>query len=74
MLDRGKTLLKAKTLLVDNEAGPLLTAVAVDKGRSDALLSADYAAFRGVSDFIVGYGMDDRGAGRALPYIARAQS
>jgi hypoxanthine-guanine phosphoribosyltransferase len=32
---------------------------------------ADYAAFTGVSDFIVGYGMDDAGLGRALPYIAK---
>jgi hypoxanthine-guanine phosphoribosyltransferase len=24
-----------------------------------------------VSDFIVGYGMDDAGTGRALPYIGR---
>lgn len=72
VLDRGKTLVKAKTVLLESGASSLLTAVAVDKSRSDALLSADYAAFQGVSDFIIGYGMDDGGAGRALPYIARA--
>lgn len=74
MLDRGTTLLKAKNLLLENGANSLLTVVAVDKGRSNALLSADYAAFRSVDDFIVGYGMDDGGAGRALPFIARVRS
>ena len=74
VLDRGKTLIKAKTLLLESGANSLLTVVAIDKERGDALLHADYAAFQGVSDFIVGYGMDDGGAGRALPYIARAKS
>ena len=36
------------------------------------MAKADYAAFTGVTDFIVGYGMDDAGADRALPYIAKA--
>jgi hypoxanthine phosphoribosyltransferase len=72
VLDRGTTLVKAKTLLQDSAS--VATAVAVDKLRADALLSADYAAFEGVSDFIVGYGMDDGGIGRALPYIGRVRT
>jgi hypoxanthine-guanine phosphoribosyltransferase len=44
----------------------------VDKARKDAVAKADYAAFTGVAEFIVGYGMDDAGADRALPYIGKA--
>jgi hypoxanthine phosphoribosyltransferase len=71
VLDRGATLARAKDLLVEHGASSLVTAVAIDKLRSDALLKADHAAFAGVNGFIVGYGMDDGGTGRALPYIAR---
>ena len=74
VLDRGSTLDRAKSLLREAGASSVLTAVAVDKSRSDALLHSDYAAFRAVDDFIVGYGMDDGGVGRALPYIARVKS
>jgi hypoxanthine phosphoribosyltransferase len=48
----------------------VLTAVAVDKNLPDAVISADFAAFVGVSGFIVGYGMDDAGAGRGFPDIS----
>jgi hypoxanthine phosphoribosyltransferase len=71
VLDGGHTLAKARALLLERGAATVLTAVAVDKRRLDALLTADYAAFAGVGDFIVGYGMDDAGEGRGLPYIAR---
>ena len=71
VLDHGHTLVKARDLLLGHGARSVVTAVAVDKLRGDAFLKADHAAFAGVSDFIVGYGMDDGGAGRALPYIAR---
>jgi hypoxanthine-guanine phosphoribosyltransferase len=40
--------------------------------RPDALVKADYAGFKGPDAFIVGYGMDDAGLGRGLPFIARA--
>ena len=70
-LDGGHTLAKARDLLLERGAATVRTAVAVDKGRADAVLKADYAAFTGVADFIVGYGMDDAGEGRGLPYIAR---
>lgn len=71
VLDRGQTLAKARDLLLERGAAAVITAVAVDKTRADAALRADYAAFAGVADFIVGYGMDDAGHGRGLPYIAR---
>ena len=71
VLDHGATLARARALLMDAGAASVVTAVVVDKRRAGALLTADHAAFEGVSDFIVGYGMDDAGAGRALPYIGR---
>lgn len=74
VLDRGSTLLKARTLLMQAGARSVVSAVAVDKLHAHALLTADYAAFEGVSDFIVGYGMDDAGLGRALPYIGRVRT
>ena len=74
VLDRGATLARAKSLLIARGAQSVVTAVAVDKLRGEALLRADHAAFEGVSDFIVGYGMDDGGEGRALPYIGRVRT
>ena len=69
VLDRGRTLAKAKELFAAAGAASITTAVAVDKSRKDAVMHADYAGFAGVSGFIVGYGMDDAGEGRGLPYI-----
>ncbi len=73
VLDRGTTLVKARAMLVEAGAKSVTTAVVVDKLRDDALLTADHAAFEGVSDFLVGYGMDDAGLSRGLPYIARVR-
>lgn len=73
VLDHGHTLAKARGLLVEAGASTVTIAVAVDKARPDALLKADYAAFTGVDAFIVGYGMDDAGTHRSLPYIARVE-
>jgi len=73
VLDHGHTLVKARDLLLENGAATVITAVAVDKNRENTLVKSDYALFSGVSDFIVGYGMDDAGRGRGLPYIARVE-
>ncbi len=70
VLDRGATLEKARELLREAEAAAVITAVAVDKRRGDAVLCADHALFRGDTGFLIGYGMDDAGAARGLPYIA----
>jgi len=72
VLDVGRTILRAQQLLVAAGATEVRTAVIVDKSRTDAIVSADFAGFSGMSDFIVGYGMDDGGKHRGLPYIARA--
>jgi hypoxanthine phosphoribosyltransferase len=72
VLDIGRTIVKAQQLLEAAGAASIVTVVAVDKERSDAIAKAEFAAFRGVGDFIVGYGMDDAGRYRGLPYIGRA--
>jgi len=71
VLDRGATIVKARDLLLERGAAAVLTAVCVDKDRSGALVKADYAAFTGINEFIVGYGMDDAGKDRGLPYIGK---
>jgi hypoxanthine phosphoribosyltransferase len=73
VLDSGATLAKARALLKDAGAASVLTAVAVDKLRSDAAAHADFALFHGVTEFIAGYGMDHNGAERGLPDIVRVE-
>lgn len=70
VLDRGHTIVKAHDLLREAEASSVITVVAVDKALSDAVAKTDHALFAGTQGFIVGYGMDDAGKGRGLPFIA----
>jgi hypoxanthine phosphoribosyltransferase len=72
VLDVGRTIAKAQELLLAAGAASIVTAVAIDKSRPGAVASADFACFTGVRDFIIGYGMDDAGKHRGLPYIAKA--
>ena len=72
VLDSGHTISKAHELATAAGALSVSSAVVVDKARKDAIAKADYAAFTSVLEFIVGYGMDHAGKGRALPYIAKA--
>jgi hypoxanthine phosphoribosyltransferase len=72
VLDVGRTIAKAQELLLAAGAASIVTAVAIDKSRPGAMASADFACFTGVRDFIIGYGMDDAGKHRGLPYIAKA--
>jgi hypoxanthine-guanine phosphoribosyltransferase len=59
---------------MDAGAASVLKIAAVDKRNDDAVTQADYALYTGVKDFIVGYGMDDAGRYRALPYIGQVTS
>lgn len=70
VLDHGHTLKRARELMLAAGARTVTAAVVVDKMRDTAFVRADFAAFTGVPEFIVGYGMDDAGAFRSLPYIA----
>lgn len=70
VLDHGRTLETARKIVFAAGARAATTAVVIDKRRSDAGAAADFAAFTGIDRFVVGYGMDDGGRYRALPYIA----
>jgi hypoxanthine phosphoribosyltransferase len=72
VLDHGHTLARARELVLTAGARAVTTAVVIDKRRDDALLGADFAAFTGVKDFVVGYGMDDGGRFRSFPDIRAA--
>ena len=69
VLDHGRTLKRAQEILVAAGARAVTTAVVIDKRRDNALLGADFAAFTHVGQFVVGYGMDDAGRFRSLPFI-----
>jgi hypoxanthine phosphoribosyltransferase len=73
VLDKGHTVVSATRLLREAGAASIKTVVAVDKRHADAVAVADYALYTGVQDFIVGYGMDDAGQYRALPYIGKVE-
>jgi len=74
VLDKGHTIARSTKLLVEAGAASVKTVVAVDKLHDDAVTRADYALYTGVKDFIVGYGMDDAGKYRALPYIGKVEA
>jgi hypoxanthine phosphoribosyltransferase len=71
VLDGGHTIEKARELVLAHGAAHVQSAVVVDKRLPHAVSKAEYAAFTEVDEFIVGYGMDDSGSHRALPYIAK---
>ena len=52
-------------------AASVQVAVILDKQHGDAVAKADYVGFTVGNDFVIGYGMDDAGKYRALPYIGR---
>ncbi len=74
ILDKGNTVARSTKLLLEAGAASVKTVVAIDKRRNDAVAKADYALFTDVDEFVVGYGMDDAGEHRALPYIGIMQS
>jgi hypoxanthine phosphoribosyltransferase len=71
VLDNGRTLAKAIALIQAAGAASVQTAVMLDKQRSDRVAGADYVGFSVGDDFVVGYGMDEAGSHRGLPYIGK---
>ena len=71
VLDFGRTIAKAVSLIKAAGAASVQVAVAVDKRRPDAVAKADFVGFEAGNDFVIGYGMDDAGKYRALPAIGR---
>jgi hypoxanthine phosphoribosyltransferase len=73
VLDHGHTLETARDIILAAGARAATTAVVIDKMRENALLAADLAAFPHVDQFVVGYGMDDAGRFRSLPFIGTVE-
>jgi len=74
VLDAGRTIAKAVSLIQAAGAASVQVAVILDKQRGDAVAKADYVGFPVGNDFVVGYGMDDAGRYRGLPYIGKVPS
>lgn len=71
ILDTGRTLERARELLTERGAGPIRTAVLLDKpARRTLPVSADYVGFEVDDVFVVGYGIDYAERWRHLPYLA----
>ena len=74
VLDFGRTIAKAVSLIEAAGAASVQVAVMLDKQRKDAVATADYVGFPVGDDFVIGYGMDDSGHYRGLPYIGKITS
>ena len=74
VLDAGRTIAKAVSLIQAAGAASVQVAVMLDKQRGDAVAKADYVGFSVGEDFVIGYGMDDAGRYRGLPYIGKVPS
>jgi hypoxanthine phosphoribosyltransferase len=74
VLDAGRTIAKAVSLIEAAGAASVQVAVILDKQRGDAVAKADYVGFPVGNDFVIGYGMDDAGRYRGLPYIGKVTS
>lgn len=71
ILDTGRTLERARELIAERGAGPIKTAVLLDKPvRRTQPVAADYVGFTIEDVFVVGYGIDYAERWRHLPYLA----
>lgn len=71
VLDAGRTIRKAVSLIEAAGAASVRVVALLDKQRPDRVAEADHVGFQIGDDFVIGYGMDDAGRYRALPYIGR---
>ena len=72
VLDSGRTLVFAKDLISARGAGRILTCVLINKKVPRAVdVEADFSAFDGNEEFVVGYGMDVAHRYRELPFVGR---
>ncbi|MEE2691420.1 MAG: phosphoribosyltransferase family protein [Pseudomonadota bacterium] len=74
VLDTGRSLHFAKRMVLDRGAREARVCVLVRKATGhSADIEADYVGFEaGADDFLIGYGMDDDGHKRGVPYIGAA--
>jgi hypoxanthine phosphoribosyltransferase len=71
ILDSGRTLLLVRELLAARNPSWLRTCVLLDKpSRRVVEIKADYVGFEVPDYWVIGYGLDAGGEGRALPYVA----
>jgi len=71
VLDTGRSLHFGKGMISDRGAADVKTCVLIKKltGRAEDL-NPDYIGFEaGADDFLIGYGMDDNGHRRGLPFL-----
>ena len=71
VLDAGRTIKKAVSLIEAAGAASVRVVALLDKRRADRVAQADHVGFEIGDDFVIGYGMDDAGQYRSLPYIGR---
>ena len=72
VLDSGRTLVFAKDLISARGAKEILTCVLIAKKVPRAVnVHADFSAFEGGDEFVVGYGMDVAHRYRELPFVGR---
>jgi hypoxanthine phosphoribosyltransferase len=74
VLDAWRTIAKAVSLIQAAGAASVQVAVMLDKQQKGAVAKADYVGFPVGNDFVIGYGMDDAGRFRGLPYIGKVPS
>ena len=72
VLDAGRTISKAVSLIEAAGAASVRVAVLLDKRRPDAVAKPDHVGFVIGNEFVIGYGMDDAGRYRTLPYVGIA--
>jgi hypoxanthine phosphoribosyltransferase len=75
ILDSGYTLRAVRDHLVAREPAWFRTCVLLDKpSRRCVDIKADYVGFTVPDVWVIGYGLDAGGEGRALPYVAAVES
>jgi len=71
ILDTGRSLSLARDRLAASGSTWLRSCVLLDKpSRREVAIKADYVGFEVPDVWVIGYGLDAAGAGRALPYVA----
>jgi hypoxanthine phosphoribosyltransferase len=74
ILDSGHTLRLVRDHVLAREPAWLRTCVLLEKpSRRTVEIAADYVGFTVPDVWVVGYGLDAAGSGRALPYLAVAE-
>jgi hypoxanthine phosphoribosyltransferase len=75
ILDTGRSLTLARDRLAGSGPTWLRTCVLLDKpSRREVAIKADYVGFEVPDVWVIGYGLDAAGEGRALPYVAALES